>query len=69
MRAVAMNGCSPSTEYGTSLFVIDNKWYQPYPRPGASACKSLFLWRALAVLRQNPDTKSETVYDAVKAYS
>ena len=31
MRAVGTNGCSPSTEYGTSLFVIDN---QPYPLPG-----------------------------------
>ena len=34
VRVVETNGCSPSTKYGTSLFVIDNLWYQPYPVPG-----------------------------------
>ena len=60
MRAVGMNGRSPSTEFGTSFFVIDNQWYQPYPRPGALASKSFGPINLYYLWRRNPNTKSET---------
>ena len=72
MRAVGTNGCTPSTEYGTSLFVIDNQWYQPYPLPVLrlavlfGANQSVFnLWHTVSASAKSRHEKRDCL---VKAY-